>query len=80
MRKFNVLLMIFIASLLFAQPHSKKRNNEFGRRFEDLEKIKLLEILDLDEDKAIKFFSGDQRRILRPGKLAIRDEWVFMKY
>ena len=57
MRTLNVLLLIFLSSMIFAQPHSKKRNNEFGKRFEDLEKIKLLEILDLDEESAIKFFS-----------------------
>lgn len=57
MRTFNVLLMIFLASIIFAQPHSRNRKNDFGKRFEDLEKIKLLEILDLDEDEAIKFFA-----------------------
>ena len=40
MKTFNALLMIFMASLIFAQPHSTKRNNVSGRRFEDLEKIK----------------------------------------
>ena len=57
MRALNVLLLLFLASILFAQPHSKNRKNDFGKRFEDLEKIKLLEILDLDEEEAIRFFS-----------------------
>ena len=53
----NVLLLVFLSSMIIAQPHSNKRNKEFGKRFEDLEKIKLIEILDLDEERAIKFFS-----------------------
>ena len=57
MKIFNVILLIFLSCAVFAQQHPKKRNNEFGKRFEDLEKIKLLEILDLDENDAIKFFA-----------------------
>ena len=57
MKNFIIIALLF-ATPLFAQKnmHERGRRN-FGKRFEELEKIKLLEMLNLDEEVAIKFFT-----------------------
>lgn len=42
---------------MFAQDFHKKGEQKFFNKYEQLEKIKLLEILNLDEETAIKFFA-----------------------
>lgn len=64
MKKLFTILLFLSANIMFAQmeppegrPPEPPDRRDFGRRFEELENIKLLEILDLDEDMAIKFFA-----------------------
>ena len=51
------MTVIIFSSSIFGQSHSERGQRHFSKRFEELEKIKLLETLDLDEDVAIKFFT-----------------------
>lgn len=53
-----VVTMLIITIPMLAQPDKLPRGKkDFGKRFEELEKIKLLEKLNLDEETAIKFFT-----------------------
>ncbi|MCB9209982.1 MAG: hypothetical protein H6610_04125 [Ignavibacteriales bacterium] len=57
MKKLFTLIIILAASIIFAQDRPQERDHRhFSKKFEELEKIKLLEILNLDEETAIKFF------------------------
>jgi hypothetical protein len=51
-----VILFILIAGTVFSQGF---RKHQFGpkERMEQLEKIKLLEVLDLDEETSVRFFA-----------------------
>jgi hypothetical protein len=53
MKKWTLFLftLLFICNITNGQPHRK------GEKIEALEKLKLLEVLDMDEETAIKFFS-----------------------
>ena len=51
-----LFVLLIYAYAISAQPYDMGKN-EFSQRFQDLEKIKLLEILDMEEETAIKFFS-----------------------
>ena len=53
------VLIIFLLSMLTltAQPHQPRDRWEIGKRFDELEKLKILEILDMDEETALKFFA-----------------------
>jgi hypothetical protein len=50
----------------------RQHHRKFSDRFEELEKLKLLEILDLDEETAIKFFS--RRNEMKKKITSIMDE------
>ncbi len=50
----SLLVILFFSSITYAQPHRKGDSRE---NIEALEKIKLLEVLNMDEETAIKFFS-----------------------
>lgn len=72
MKKLTILLFILINIGLFAQKDHTKNHRSFSKRFEELEKIKLLENLNLDEDTAIKFFA--KRNKLKNSIEKIMDE------
>ncbi|HED05760.1 MAG TPA: hypothetical protein ENI61_03645 [Ignavibacteria bacterium] len=64
-----VLLLSFISASAFAQMH--RRMNEVRKKIEDLEKIKLLDVLHLDEPTMLKFFlrrDNYQRQIMQLNK------------
>ncbi len=48
-----ILTLILVSSFLIAQPHQRNSRD----KLEQLEKIKLIEILNLDEETSIKFFA-----------------------
>lgn len=50
----SLLVILFFSCITYAQPHRKGDSRE---KIEALEKIKLLEVLNMDEETAIKFFS-----------------------
>ena len=54
-----IISIILLATnlIMFGQDYHKKGERQFFNKYEQLEKIKLLEILNLDEETAIKFFA-----------------------
>ena len=54
-----IISIILVATnlIMFGQDYHKKGERQFFNKYEQLEKIKLLEILNLDEETAIKFFA-----------------------
>lgn len=58
MRKFIILIVILLsATLLFSQSRHSYKERPFSKKFKELEKIKLIEALDLDEEIVVKFFA-----------------------
>lgn len=68
--KYLIIIMILSVSVI-AQPRGDMRH-DFSKRFQELEKIKLLEILDMDEETAIKFFS--RRKDMRNNTRSLMEE------
>ncbi|OGU72161.1 MAG: hypothetical protein A2V93_08685 [Ignavibacteria bacterium RBG_16_34_14] len=58
-----ILVILFFSSIIYSQPHRKGDSRE---KIEALEKIKLLEVLNMNEETAIKFFA---RRNEHQGKM-----------
>ena len=52
---FGILLLAF--NTIYSQPGPRKHDISPKERLEQLEKLKLLEVLDLDEETSIRFFS-----------------------
>ncbi|PID56412.1 MAG: hypothetical protein CR986_10295 [Ignavibacteriae bacterium] len=71
-----IFLMIFTTTILAQE---MPRHRHFGKRFEELEKLKLLEILDLDEETAIKFFIRRKKSRERVNKYSQEMHKVFRK-
>lgn len=57
MKKIIFLILVSTISISWAQKISDKHHNRFSKKFEELEKIKLLETLNLDEETTLKFFA-----------------------
>ena len=58
MRNLIVFLMIMlITTFAFAQSRHSVKDRKFSKKFEELEKVKLIETLDLEEDIVVKFFA-----------------------
>jgi hypothetical protein len=53
---FAVVLLFFLSSILIAQK-GKWQDEEAREKFEQLEKIKLIETLELDEETTLRFFA-----------------------
>ena len=77
MKKLTIFLFLLLTSLItFGQSGNRTQRNS-GEKYRQLEKIKLLEVLDLDEELAIKFFirkdkhHQDQRTILEKHKMIL---------
>ena len=50
-------IFIFASAANAQQPHGPMKDSKFREKIEQLEKIKLLEVLDLDEETTLRFFS-----------------------
>jgi hypothetical protein len=60
MKKLIILFIITVSlnTLILSQPHRMKRDEQRHRsKIEELEKIKLIEILDMDEETTLIFFT-----------------------
>lgn len=57
MKKLIFLTLLLVIPQLWGQNARREKSRHFSKRFEELEKVKLLEALDLKEDQAIKFFA-----------------------
>lgn len=57
MKKLIFILMVVSLSVGWAQKDNKNNHRRFNKKFEELEKIKLLETLNLDEETTLKFFA-----------------------
>lgn len=55
-RIITISILVFI-SITNAQNRPESHRRDFGQKFDQLENIKLLEILNLDEETSIKFFT-----------------------
>ena len=51
-----ISIMLFFSSCLFAQK-GKWEDDELRAKFEELEKIKLIEVLQMDEETTLRFFA-----------------------
>lgn len=60
MKQIIFIFSLFVISASVAnaqQPHGPMRDSKLREKIEQLEKIKLLEVLDLDEETTLRFFS-----------------------
>ncbi len=57
----NILLFLFVFSFSFAQEEHNQPSNKAMERIQQIRKIKLIEVLDLDEGTAEKFFFKDNQ-------------------
>ena len=58
MSKFTIFIVLLLSSVLvFSQSKRFVREKPFSKRFEELEKIKLIETLNLEEEIVVKFFA-----------------------
>ena len=58
MSKLMILMIILLSSTpLFSQSKHSERERPFSKRFEELEKLKLIETLNLEEEIVVKFFA-----------------------
>jgi len=56
MKFFTIIILLVTTTSFQAQNKPARGPHHFGKRFEDLEKIKLMEVLNLDEETTLKFF------------------------
>ena len=56
MKIITFILILITSFSIQGQNRFSKGSKHFGKRFDDLEKIKLLEVLELDEETTLKFF------------------------
>jgi len=69
MKKLTFIIMFVISTQInFAQPEFGPPY-KMGKKFRQLEKIKLLEVLDLDEETAIRFFTRKNTQIEKQKKV-----------
>lgn len=57
MKLITFILILITFFPIQGQNRFQKGPKHFGKRFDDLEKIKLLEVLELDEETTLKFFA-----------------------
>ena len=58
MSKLIILILILLSStFLFSQSRHSYKERPFSKKFKELEKIKLIETLNLDEEIVVKFFA-----------------------
>ncbi|MCW8849262.1 MAG: hypothetical protein OQJ81_04720 [Melioribacteraceae bacterium] len=58
MSKLTIFIIVLLSSsFVFSQSKHSDREKSFSKRFEELEKIKLIETLNLKEDIVVKFFA-----------------------
>jgi len=78
MKKFTTIIILLICTYsLIAQAGPERNKRHFSKRFEELEKIKLLENLDLDEETTLKFFSRRNQSKNKLEKLMEEKEQLF---
>ncbi|MFC2083978.1 hypothetical protein ACFLS9_02885 [Bacteroidota bacterium] len=70
-RVLPLVLMTFVtANILFAQERDFLRRREMAQnKLEELEKIKIIEILDMDEETTLRFFSRRETHLEQQKKL-----------
>jgi hypothetical protein len=54
--KFSLLILLLLSTTLFAQ-RGKWQDEEAREKFEQLEKIKLIETIEMDEETTLRFFA-----------------------
>lgn len=57
MKKIILFLLLVSFSIVFAQKDYKRGDKHFSKRFEELQKLQLIETLNLDEASTLKFFA-----------------------
>ncbi len=82
----NLLALIFLVSnFSFAQGMMDKPHHHMRERFKELEKIKLLESLNLDEETAIRFFTrrnkflNEQQKLFNQRENLVKEAENFLK-
>lgn len=72
MSKLTIIILMLLSTSVFSQSKHSDREKPFSKRFEELEKIKLIETLNLKEDIVVKFFA--RRNKLKNEIAEIHDE------
>lgn len=57
MKKFIILFLLSTLTVSIAQNEEGKHHKRFSKKFKELEKIKLIETLNLDEETTLRFFA-----------------------
>lgn len=79
MKKLTFIMFLLLSSQIIFGQSGKRTQRNSGEKYRQLEKIKLLEVLDLDEELAIKFFirkdkhHENQRVILKKHKTTLNE-------
>ena len=79
MKKVTIIIFVLLTASVFAQKDYSKNHRSFSKRFEELEKIKLLENLNLNEEVAIKFFARRNKLKNTSEKITTEREAIFDK-
>ncbi|MGK9367583.1 hypothetical protein ACSSWA_01630 [Melioribacter sp. Ez-97] len=77
----KIFILIILSSIvIYAQPERQQRKGwEEYKKFEQLEKAKIIEILDLNEEEAVRFFAkrneyrNEVRKLLEKRKELVRE-------
>lgn len=78
MQKVIIIFVIIFSTLTIAQ-RKPDDHKHFGKKFEELEKLKLLETLDLDEETAIKFFTRRKKSHKKVDELFKENHLIFKR-
>lgn len=79
MNRVVILLLLVSFTVVFGQKDSKKSNRHFSKKFEELQKIKLIEILDLDEESTLKFFARRNAHNNNVEEIKKEEEQIILK-
>ena len=74
----SLLLLIFTAQLFYSQQYGIKGKN-MSNRLRDLERIKLIEALNMNEETSIRFFSRRNSHLNEQKKITQRRDSLYSK-
>ena len=72
-------MLLMSISIVYAQKDNKRGDKHFSKRFEELQKIKLIETLNLDEESTLKFFARRNDHNNNVKKIKKEEEQIVLK-
>lgn len=79
MKKVILLLLLVSFTMIVAQKDNKRSDKHFGKRFEELQKIQLIETLNLDEESTLKFFARRNAHNNNVGEIKKEEKQIINK-